>query len=121
MRVLKFGGSSLATPGTIRGVGRILLEARRREPIIGVVSAFQGVTNQLLECARLAEKGEIRERRFRPREDYEGRVARQGLPRPHEHQFDRRLGAQRIEIVEIGDARQQGNRDFNPPTLTASA
>ena len=58
MRVLKFGGSSLATPATIRGVGRILLEARRREPIIGVVSAFQGVTNQLLECARLAERGD---------------------------------------------------------------
>jgi aspartokinase/homoserine dehydrogenase 1 len=58
MRVLKFGGSSLATPATIRGVGRILLEARRREPVIGVVSAFQGVTNQLLECARLAERGD---------------------------------------------------------------
>jgi aspartokinase/homoserine dehydrogenase 1 len=58
MRVLKFGGSSLATPATIGGVGRILLEARRREPVIGVVSAFQGVTNQLLECARLAERGD---------------------------------------------------------------
>ena len=58
MRILKFGGSSLATPATIRGVGRIVLEARRREPVIGVVSAFQGVTNQLLECARLAERGD---------------------------------------------------------------
>ena len=58
MNVLKFGGSSLSTPATIRGVGRILLEARRREPIIVVVSAFQGVTNQLLECARLAERGD---------------------------------------------------------------
>jgi len=58
MRVLKFGGSSLATPASIREVGRILLDARRREPVIVVVSAFQGVTNQLLECARLAERGE---------------------------------------------------------------
>ena len=58
MRVLKFGGSSLATPATIREVGRILLDARRREPVIGVVSAFQGVTNQLLECARLAERAD---------------------------------------------------------------
>ena len=58
MKILKFGGSSLSTPATIRGVGRILLEARRREPVIGVVSAFQGVTNQLLECARLAERGD---------------------------------------------------------------
>src|SRR6185503_4589987 len=58
MKILKFGGSSLSTPATIRGVGRILLEARRREPAIGVVSAFQGVTNQLLECARLAERAD---------------------------------------------------------------
>ena len=58
MRVLKFGGSSLATPATIREVGRILLAARRREPVIAVVSAFQGVTNQLLECARLAERAD---------------------------------------------------------------
>src|SRR3954469_14071175 len=56
MRVLKFGGSSLSTPATIRQVGRILLDASRREPVIGVVSAFQGVTNQLLECSRLAER-----------------------------------------------------------------
>src|SRR3977135_3402181 len=58
MKVLKFGGSSLSTPATIRGVGRILLDARRHEPVIGVVSAFQGVTNQLLECARLAERAD---------------------------------------------------------------
>ena len=58
MKILKFGGSSLATPGTIRDVGRILLDARRREPVIAVVSAFQGVTNQLIECARLAERAD---------------------------------------------------------------
>jgi bifunctional aspartokinase / homoserine dehydrogenase 1 len=58
MRVLKFGGSSVASPDRVRGVARIILDAARREPIIVVVSAFQGVTNQLLECARLAERGE---------------------------------------------------------------
>jgi len=58
MRVLKFGGSSLSTPATIRGVGRIVLEARRREPVIVVVSAFQGITNQLIEAARLAERAD---------------------------------------------------------------
>jgi aspartokinase/homoserine dehydrogenase 1 len=58
VKILKFGGSSLSTPATIRLVGRILLGARRREPVIGVVSAFQGVTNQLLECARLAERAD---------------------------------------------------------------
>jgi aspartokinase/homoserine dehydrogenase 1 len=58
VKVLKFGGSSLATPATIREVGRILAEARRHEPVIAVVSAFHGVTNQLLECARLAERAD---------------------------------------------------------------
>src|SRR5712692_4785038 len=58
MKVLKFGGSSLSTFATIRGVGRIILDARRHEPVIGIVSAFQGVTNQLLECAHLAERAD---------------------------------------------------------------
>ncbi len=58
MKVLKFGGSSLATPERIRDVGRIVLDASRAEPIIVVVSAFQGITNQLLDCARLAERGD---------------------------------------------------------------
>jgi aspartokinase/homoserine dehydrogenase 1 len=58
MRVLKFGGSSLSTPATIRQVGKILLATRSKEPIIVVVSAFEGVTNKLLECARLAERAD---------------------------------------------------------------
>ena len=58
MKILKFGGSSLATPATVRSVASIILEARRTEPVVVVVSAFQGITNQLLECARLAEDGD---------------------------------------------------------------
>ena len=56
MRVLKFGGSSLATPDRIKEVGRIVLNTVNGTPAIVVVSAFQGVTNQLLDCARLAER-----------------------------------------------------------------
>ncbi len=55
-RVLKFGGSSLATPQRIRDVGRIVVDGSTGPPAIVVVSAFQGVTNQLLDCARLAER-----------------------------------------------------------------
>jgi aspartokinase/homoserine dehydrogenase 1 len=58
MKVLKFGGSSLGSPARVADVGRIVLDARRGEPIIVVVSAFQGVTDQLFECARLAERGD---------------------------------------------------------------
>jgi aspartokinase/homoserine dehydrogenase 1 len=60
MKILKFGGSSLATTDCVREVARIVLEKARRGPIIVVLSAFQGVTNQLLDCARLAEKNDRR-------------------------------------------------------------
>lgn len=58
MKVMKFGGSSVATPERINDVARIVLDEGKKERVIVVVSAFQGITNQLLECARLAEKGE---------------------------------------------------------------
>ena len=60
MKILKFGGSSLATIDHIRDVAKIVLEEAKRGPVIVVVSAFQGVTNQLLECARLAAKADRR-------------------------------------------------------------
>lgn len=56
-KILKFGGSSVASPERIRDVASIILEAADKERIVVIVSAFQGVTNQLLECAKLAEAG----------------------------------------------------------------
>jgi aspartokinase/homoserine dehydrogenase 1 len=58
VRILKFGGSSLATPERIRDVARIVLDEARHEPVVVVVSAFQGITNQLLDCAHLAERAD---------------------------------------------------------------
>jgi aspartokinase/homoserine dehydrogenase 1 len=57
-KVLKFGGSSVANPERIREVSSIVLHAAKKDRVIVVVSAFQGVTNQLLECARHAEAGD---------------------------------------------------------------
>ena len=57
LKVMKFGGSSVATPERIRTVARIVLTEARASRVVLVVSAFGGVTNQLLECARLAERG----------------------------------------------------------------
>jgi aspartokinase/homoserine dehydrogenase 1 len=87
MRVLKFGGSSLATPDRVRDVGRIVRSTVNGSPAVVVVSAFQGVTNQLLECARLAE-----------RRDPE-----------HERAFDRIAARHRSAIVSLL-GRQQGRR-----------
>jgi len=58
MKVLKFGGSSVADPRRIRAVAQIVLSAAKRDRVVVVVSAFQGITNQLLHCARIAEKGD---------------------------------------------------------------
>jgi bifunctional aspartokinase / homoserine dehydrogenase 1 len=57
LKVLKFGGSSVATPERIKTVGRIVLGQAKRHRVVLVVSAFGGVTNRLLESARLAESG----------------------------------------------------------------
>ncbi len=56
-KVLKFGGSSLAAADVIRRAAKIILEAKE-QPVVVVVSAFQGVTDRLLECARAAQKGD---------------------------------------------------------------
>src|SRR5437867_1260690 len=56
LRVLKFGGSSVATPDRIRDAGRIVLNTATDNPVVVVVSAFQGVTNALLDCATRAER-----------------------------------------------------------------
>jgi aspartokinase/homoserine dehydrogenase 1 len=57
MKILKFGGSSLATADRIRQVARIALQSAAEAKVAVVVSAFQGITNQLLACTHLAEKG----------------------------------------------------------------
>ncbi len=52
MRVLKFGGSSIGTPDRIRGIKRIIESAE--VPCVVIVSAFQGVTDDLKKICELA-------------------------------------------------------------------
>lgn len=58
MRVLKFGGTSVANPERIQCVTRIILQSVKTEPTIVVVSAFQGVSSQLLLCGQTAANGD---------------------------------------------------------------
>ncbi len=60
MRVMKFGGSSVATPERVREMTKIILDAINEEPVVVVVSAFQGVSNQLVSCARMAAEGDAK-------------------------------------------------------------
>lgn len=57
MKVLKFGGSSVATASAVRSV-KSIIEREKGEKIIVVVSALGGVTDTLLDIAQLASKGD---------------------------------------------------------------
>jgi len=56
MKVIKFGGSSVGTPERIRSVIEIVRRYDTRE-LVMVVSAFGGVTDQLIRVSNLAVQG----------------------------------------------------------------
>ncbi len=56
MYILKFGGSSLATPKRIKLVASTIQEHLKKDAVISVFSAFGGVTNDLLLMAELASR-----------------------------------------------------------------
>lgn len=59
MKILKFGGSSVAKPERINSIVAILKKYATAEESFSVVfSAFGGVTDQLIEMSRLAGEGE---------------------------------------------------------------
>ena len=57
MKVLKFGGSSLADSERIDSACSIIAEAARTERAAVVLSAMKGVTDLLISAARAAEQG----------------------------------------------------------------
>ena len=58
MKVLKFGGSSVGTPERIKGVVKIVAESlKREENLVVVFSAFQGITDLLIEAGKKASSG----------------------------------------------------------------
>ena len=57
MRVMKFGGTSVGSPDRIRGVVRLVKDASATSRVVVVVSAFGGVTNELIDMSRKALKG----------------------------------------------------------------
>ncbi|MDQ6610360.1 MAG: aspartate kinase, partial [Bacteroidota bacterium] len=57
MQVLKFGGSSVANSTNIKKVKDIIDQRARGKKTIVVVSAFGGITDQLLHCGELASTG----------------------------------------------------------------
>lgn len=59
MKVLKFGGTSVATPDRIKGIGQLIKErSDAGEKLTIVFSAFGGVTDKLIEVAEAAASGD---------------------------------------------------------------
>lgn len=56
---MKFGGTSVGDAACIGRVAQIVKDASREGPIVVVVSAMGGVTNQLIEAAKRAEASEL--------------------------------------------------------------
>ncbi|MCH4823829.1 bifunctional aspartate kinase/homoserine dehydrogenase I [Gramella lutea] len=59
MYILKFGGSSLATPERVKLVAKTIQEHLKKDAVISVFSAFGGVTNDLLLMAELAAREDL--------------------------------------------------------------
>jgi aspartokinase/homoserine dehydrogenase 1 len=57
MKVMKFGGSSVADAGRMRTAAGLVREAARSGRVVVVLSAMQGITDLLIAAARSAESG----------------------------------------------------------------
>ncbi len=57
MKVLKFGGTSVGSVESILTLKRIVEREAQRQPVVVVVSALGGITDQLLNTAQLALSG----------------------------------------------------------------
>ncbi|MGI6524221.1 MAG: bifunctional aspartate kinase/homoserine dehydrogenase I [Bdellovibrionota bacterium] len=84
MRILKFGGSSLATPEKIKNVISIIQEARREREALGVVfSAFSGVTDALIAIgAQAITPSEDYKTSLQALEDRHTTILKQLIPTP---------------------------------------
>ncbi|KPQ18896.1 MAG: bifunctional aspartokinase / homoserine dehydrogenase ThrA [Algoriphagus marincola HL-49] len=58
MKIIKFGGSSIANPDSIKQVFSIIQDKLKRQEIAVIFSAFGGVTETLLTIAKMAREGD---------------------------------------------------------------
>ena len=57
MKVLKFGGTSVGSASSILSLQKIVEKEAKHQPVIVVVSALGGITDQLIATSRLAFQG----------------------------------------------------------------
>ncbi len=64
MRVLKFGGTSLANPQRFSQAGELILQAHQKDQAAGVLSAPAKITNYLVALVDKTNKGEDKQKDF---------------------------------------------------------
>ncbi len=102
MKVMKFGGSSLADSGRIRSVLTIIGAARRESPVAVVLSAMKGVTDALISAARSAEQGDQRYRQVvQELRDRHLQVVRDLLAADHRQSLEDRVDEMLDELEEL--------------------
>ncbi|MEM9596548.1 MAG: aspartate kinase [Acidobacteriota bacterium] len=92
MRVLKFGGTSLADGERMADAAQRVEEARGDGPVVAVVSALAGVTDDLTRAAEHAAKGGRRRAQRRP--------PRGGSESPGPEEVRSRLGLRHLLCLE---------------------
>ena len=58
MKVLKFGGTSVGSVKSILSLKKIVETEARKQPVIVVVSALNGITDKLIATSQLAKNGD---------------------------------------------------------------
>ena len=58
MKVLKFGGTSVGSVKSVKSLKRIVETEARKQPVVVVVSALNGITDKLIATSQLAKNGD---------------------------------------------------------------
>ena len=87
MKVLKFGGSSVGSPETIKQVINIVVG--QKDDIVVVVSAFKGITDLILKISDDAEQGN---------ESYKGEVV--NIRKRHQEAIEKLIAADKKDSVQ---------------------
>jgi bifunctional aspartokinase / homoserine dehydrogenase 1 len=61
LQVMKFGGTSVGDASCIARTAKIIAQAAKENSCVVVVSAMSGVTNRLIEAARTAQAGNVKD------------------------------------------------------------
>jgi len=100
MKVLKFGGSSIGSPELIEKVKKII--SHQQKPVIIIVSAFEGITDQLIKISHLAKVRNLLYRNeFRTISDKHIEIAKKIVLKSHQDEVLNKVNNLLAELSDI--------------------